>query len=389
MSVQLHPDNIRNLIMQGAVFIAILLSWIQLSQGGCKTVCHFYASNYITTTFHPEHVQPSLCEFLIIGYGYVVNSDNPRIAMHERVADFLSRISSYKKENPNLKVLLEVRSSRWSFEETFYKMLSSASSRVKFADSAKKFVLDNKFDGINIREETVDRLFKNFKTEFLSLMQLVAARIKSERNLYMFASLVDTNKVHELDVNNDIQGLCRLADMVIVETSYFYLDPGEKHGRTSRLYSKSETDTKSVDYVTKLVLSRGCPKEKLVISVSTGVWCYQNLGKDRKGEEEYLRWAVVSYDKLCPFLNTGVKVQRLSDNGPYVMGEKLDYLNPVFDGDFIYYYEDDISLKAKIDYAKQKGLAGIMFWDIWYDDFKGACNRGKFPFLNLIHRECS
>lgn len=47
-------------------------------------------------------------------------------------------------------------------------------------------------------------------------------------------------------------------------------------------------------------------------------------------------------------------------------------------------YDNVKSIKAKVNYAKQNNLAGVMMWSIDYDDHKNACGGGKFPLLKAI-----
>lgn len=43
------------------------------------------------------------------------------------------------------------------------------------------------------------------------------------------------------------------------------------------------------------------------------------------------------------------------------------------------------SVEEKVNYAKSKGLAGVMLWGIENDDFKALCDE-KYPLLNAINK---
>jgi chitinase len=48
-------------------------------------------------------------------------------------------------------------------------------------------------------------------------------------------------------------------------------------------------------------------------------------------------------------------------------------------------YENERSLRIKVNYARQKCLGGIMIWSKDLDDFKGKfCDRGSYPLLNAV-----
>lgn len=43
------------------------------------------------------------------------------------------------------------------------------------------------------------------------------------------------------------------------------------------------------------------------------------------------------------------------------------------------------SVEEKVNYAKSKGLAGVMLWGIENDDFQGLYGE-KYPLLNTINK---
>merc|ERR1712106_520477 len=57
------------------------------------------------------------------------------------------------------------------------------------------------------------------------------------------------------------------------------------------------------------------------------------------------------------------------------------------DGDWVA-YDNERSIRAKVQLAKQYGLGGIMNWAIDIDDFKGQfCGQGPYPLLNAAKTE--
>lgn len=52
-----------------------------------------------------------------------------------------------------------------------------------------------------------------------------------------------------------------------------------------------------------------------------------------------------------------------------------------------YGFDDEESIKEKVNFLKKKGLGGGMVWSIDTDDFKGLCGKGKYPLLKTISRE--
>lgn len=50
-------------------------------------------------------------------------------------------------------------------------------------------------------------------------------------------------------------------------------------------------------------------------------------------------------------------------------------------------YDDQESLRYKVQYLKEHHLGGSMVWSIDMDDFSGSCGEGKYPLLNAIRDE--
>ena len=52
-------------------------------------------------------------------------------------------------------------------------------------------------------------------------------------------------------------------------------------------------------------------------------------------------------------------------------------------------YDDQTSLRAKVEFASKHKLAGIMTWAIDLDDFLGKCTKSalKYPLLHTINHE--
>lgn len=57
------------------------------------------------------------------------------------------------------------------------------------------------------------------------------------------------------------------------------------------------------------------------------------------------------------------------------------------DGRRWYSYDDEASIKLKVDYAKSKNLGAIMVWSIELDDFRGKSGKGTFHLLKTVNEE--
>ncbi|KAK0057174.1 chitotriosidase-1, partial [Biomphalaria pfeifferi] len=371
--------------MKILVFIAILLGCIHLTQGGCQTHCYFRASRTGTVSFQPDNIDPSLCEYLIIGYSTIALYGNPRLEIRQQIYKFIQRIPLYKGRNANFKILLEVTDMYDFLITEFFEYLTSDSLINKFATNAKQFLLEKGFDGLSIR------LAENFgstdyRFTFSSFVNIMSSNFQNgAKRLLLYVSLSGTQYLFTDELDFDFGGVGRAVDKLVLETEFFR-PPARTHGHPSRLYGDPGKTNISVNFVINLAISRGCPKEKLIFTVSPLSRCFQKTSTHP--DAQYLYVYSSRFSEFCQFLAKGIQVQRLSDGGPYVTGRVLENHPMPFTGDFIYYYEDDVSLKAKVDYVKQKGLGGIMLWDFWNDDIMGTCRRGPYPILRAVRSEC-
>jgi chitinase len=50
-------------------------------------------------------------------------------------------------------------------------------------------------------------------------------------------------------------------------------------------------------------------------------------------------------------------------------------------------FDDERSLRTKIEWLKTEGFGGIMVWSVDLDDFRGYCGTGKFPLIKAMLKE--
>ncbi|KAK0054906.1 chitinase-3-like protein 1 [Biomphalaria pfeifferi] len=379
--------------MKLIVFVIALFSWIQLTQGRCTKVCLFHVSRLFLGVQSIDSNISSLCSHVIIGYGIIVDPENPRIQLYERVNQYLVGLQALKKVNANFKILLQVQNWRsWDdFNDAYDKMISSMNGRRTFVQKIVKFLREMGFDGIQIRERHFKRLVTIRKDHIVFLQELAEAfRLESSTTgrpkLLLFESLPESTNIPLLDTCSDVMGICRIVDMVTLETFFFFPLRNVSYRHHSRLFGESPLDQHSVNFVTNYVLSKGCAKEKLLIAILPAPHTFKHNPRIYP-EGLYLSAGVRSYDAFCGILKQhATKIQHLSDQAPYLCTE--DWSEGRLIEKCIHYFEDALSLKAKANYINQKGLGGFIMWEFIMDDIWGDCNEGLYPLLRILSQEC-
>ncbi|KAH9493247.1 Chitinase-3-like protein 1 [Bulinus truncatus] len=181
-----------------------------------------------------------------------------------------------------------------------------------------------------------------------------------------------------LDVDYDIPGMSRYADYIILDTSFVNeFDVLLEYVHMSPLYGKNNTDKHSVDFYTRLVLSKGVAKTKLIVSVTTRsrYFIYVNLNFLKC---KYVMNGPKDFLSVCIALKKMVKKYDNVGKVPYAESK-----------DDAVMYEDQDSLKLKVNYVKKNGLAGVCVISLDTDDFIGLCFNRIFPLTNAVKDECS
>ncbi|CAG0923669.1 unnamed protein product [Notodromas monacha] len=161
-------------------------------------------------------------------------------------------------------------------------------------------------------------------------------------------------------------------------------------GHNSPLYaleSASKYQKKlTVDFSAREWVRQGAPKEKLLIGMPTYGRSFTLVDEEKfdigapatgggtagefTGEEGFL-----SYYEVCDFLHQD-NVTLVWDNEQQV---PFAYRKDQWVG-----FDDERSLKTKMEWLKEMGFGGVMIWSVDMDDFRGSCGMGKFPLINAI-----
>ncbi|XP_055862833.1 acidic mammalian chitinase-like [Biomphalaria glabrata] len=378
-----------------AVLIVALLSSIELVEGGCSRICTFEPGAAKYNRFDLPDILPSLCSHIIIGSAYITDSANPRFLFDGPVSIYLTTLKALKKANSDLIIVLLVSSRRgYTLDPTFHHMMKSHDGRRHFALNVVMYLRDNDYGGILLRNE-FSEMMKSDKNAYVLLLKETAAAIRNEarasgkQKLLFLSTLSERTKMDSLELNADVNGICREADLVILETMMFkpHFKP-LRHSRHNRLFRETPNDSRSIDYVTNHVISKGCPKEKLLIAIIPFVLLYvENLFPDSHPRHGTLFHFSnnVRYQQLCQDYLSSAKKFRLFDSTPYAAGRAVISHRT---RDYILHYDDVVSVKKKVDYINEKGLAGIVVWEFIYDDSMGICFDVRVPLLKAANEKC-
>ncbi|KAH9490804.1 Chitinase-3-like protein 1 [Bulinus truncatus] len=126
--------------------------------------------------------------------------------------------------------------------------------------------------------------------------------------------------------------------------------------------------------MSRYVISKGAAKTKLILSLTTkaSYFLYNmhiKFGYFRDGSMDFLD-VCLSLDKMVKKYDNVGKVPYAESKGDALM------------------YENEDSLKLKVNYAKKSGLAGVCVFSLDSDDFLGLCFDRMLPLTNAVKIEC-
>ena len=274
---------------------------------------------------------------------------------------FRDEVQKIKRKNPNTKVTLAIGG--WG-AEGFSELGFNNKKLGNFLESIKNKVKLYGFDGLEINwlypvnggngtiksrpedRETFSKLIKDIR-KTLDDLSLIT------KKTYLLSFGVPANKDYVNWIS--IKDLVPHIDYVTLQAyDYDYSFKG-KTSHISNLYSSTSNISTSsfVDYF----VASGFPKEKIIIGVPLYGKAWKVYGNDKIGLNvtyaKNLYPQGVAYDLIKKLIDFGFK-EKFDDS------TKSAY---IFENNTFISYENEKSIKEKIDYAKKTGLRGIKFWE--------------------------
>ena len=289
-------------------------------------------------------------------------------------------LNSLKVSKPDLKVLVSVGG--WTWSGGFSDAALTEESRAKFARSCAAFVKEYQLDGIDLdweypnqpgagnihRPEDVQNFTLMLKAvrEELDLM----AKKEGKGNHYLLAIATGADEAYV--ANTQLGELHQYLDFLNIMTYDFYNGWHNVNGHHSNYLSSAqpEMDKNSVVNAVEMHVNAGFPVEK----INLGIPFYGRIwkGVDAKSDQILFNKAEtvgmgIDYVDFYQNINANGFTRYWDDTA------KAPYLWNPTEKTFIS-YEDEESIKIKIEYLKNRGLAGVMFWEYSADKDKKLLN---------------
>lgn len=311
-----------------------------------------------------------------INYAFAVPAKTGGLApISAKDAANLAALTSLRNENKDLKILISIGG--WGGCKYFSDVALTTASRRRFANDAVAFLKKHRLDGLDIDWEYPAQIGAGNiyrpedKANFTLFLKALRDRLDEQgqrdgrtgKNHYLLTAATggDTAFVNHTNLGE----AQRYLDYVNIMTYDLYHGNDKVTGHHSPLAQSKKGDQSRNSSMSAVDghIRAGVPVEKIVL----GLPFYGRGWADCKPVDNGLyqpavgKHSFISYDELvAKYINKNGFVRYWDDDA------KAPYLwNP--DNRTFISYADTESFDPKLDYVKQKGLAGVMFWEYIYD----------------------
>ena len=302
---------------------------------------------------------------IIFCFGHLL--DNRLHISNAKDTATIHKMVQRKRTNPSLKVLLSLGG--WSGCKTCSDVFNTNTGRAEFAESVKELTTFFKTDGLDLDWEYPaiqgypgHAFRKADKGNFTELVKEIR-RVNGDEFIISFAAGGFTTYINE---SIDWQEVTRYTDFINVMTYDLVHGYSDTSGHHTPLYSTSR-QVESTDHAVQMLLHSGVPPAQIVI----GAAIYGRFFQIEEGHPVDLYMPChfshgFSYKHATDSLSSknGFVTHWDSEaQAPYAIHQERRLLAS---------YDDEKSIALKTQYAKDKHLGGIMFWQLVDDKFRNG-----------------
>lgn len=304
-----------------------------------------------------------LTQLIYFGFGVNENGDivkygedgTPVLEWHYFTSPNFARLKKEAKGNKT-KVLAAFK---MLDNETTDNLISNSGSTNYFIKSIIALLKDYDLDGINLDiEYFTDSDFptSSFLNTFLTK---VTSELKKNNPKYIVS--VDVNATVVLsDKAYDMVKIGETADQVVVMAYDYRLPSSQRAGPVAPI--NASINEHSINESISSLAGR-VPLEKIILGIPLYGYEWQTANKNHKSTAVAGSGALATYKRVRELLEGRGDIEKHWDSqslSPWLIYMQSGAIKQI-------YYEDDRSIKAKLDFVKNKNLGGIGLWALGYE----------------------
>lgn len=277
----------------------------------------------------------------------------------------LDRLAMYKRVNPDLKIILSVGG--WG-ADGFSQAADSEEGRESLAKTALEIVQKWDFDGIDIDweypcSEQAGIVYgpqdkENYTLLLKELRKWLDQAGEKNRKNYLLTSAVGGDQYY-IDGTNmkEVAEILDYVNLMTYDLRGGFTDIAGHHASLGP--QTGDEDGPCSIRTVKLYHDAGVPYEKMVLGAAFYGRTWQGIeeagdmhGLGQKAKTKGV--GRVDFDIQSDY--------EIKKNGYTRYFDERAHAPYLFNGENFVSYEDAVSIKAKCDFVKEKGLAGMMYW---------------------------
>ncbi len=345
------------------ITINLLLVCAALSFSCKKRVLAESSEEFLVMAYYSGNVT-GVDQFDVSGLTHIIFSfcylEGNRMIIRENMVPVVRKLVSLKDENPGLRVLFALGG--WGGCETCSEVFSSPKGRSEFALSVKELLEQYGADGIDLDwEYPAISGYRGhpYMPEDKQNFTLLVEKLREVLGFDYEIGFAAGGFPRFFDNSVEWDRVMPVVDFVNIMT-YDLVPGGPRTGHHTPLYS-TPGQSLSVDYAVNYLDSLGVDRSKMLIGAAFYGRAWENVPDDNNGlyqSANFLR--AISYRDIADWIEENEMVMNWDEiaQAPYAFSA---------DNGLFLTYDNPLSVRLKTRYAKDNGLAGIMFWQLGGD----------------------
>ncbi|XP_034192975.2 chitinase-3-like protein 2 isoform X1 [Osmia lignaria lignaria] len=356
------------------------------NSSGQILVCYYTIQSNLNTFWElsPSHVDPNLCTHIIVGFASVVNCSLDLGSNSSIYKDILA----LKKLQPELRVMISAGGSN-ELHLGFSEMVKNHLNRKRFIKSVLNVTKTFGFDGLDLDWEFPAWLGADDreKIHFIQLLEELRKEFyRAKESLILSVAVAAPQAI--VDQSYDVVEMAKYVDFVnLMSYDYhfyvwYYPITDLNAPLYPRLAESGYLSTLNVNFSTQYWLSKGMPREKLIIGIPTYGHSYRldnplnhGLLAPANGFGKLGKTGFVSYYTVCQFLHDGAKMVFDDESKvPYAYKDR-EWIS----------YDDVTSVYYKAEWIRANNFGGAMILSLNVDDWNNTCKFNEtFPLTRTV-----
>ncbi|MFA6184534.1 MAG: glycosyl hydrolase family 18 protein [Candidatus Shapirobacteria bacterium] len=243
-------------------------------------------------------------------------------------------------------------------DEKIDRLMASTEAQNNLINQLKTLRQTEKFDGINVDFEYQGNPTAVLSEEMVGFMAKLKESDLGEISLDIFVNTINKGSAEQ------INGLINSVDNLII-MAYDFHRPGVNYAGAVAPIESKPGDRNIMEVVEK-ILALNINKEKIVMAYPLYGYEWKTYTKDFEAPVIRGWYQMASWKRMKEFFDGQTQGSALTSNfdelsmTPWVVFEEDGEIHQI-------YFENERSLKAKLDLVKQNQLGGVGFWALGYE----------------------